>query len=228
MGVEVKKEISPSKDEKSLRKPVRVLMIDNYDSFTYNIVHYLAELGADVTVKRNDEITVEEIELYQPDALVISPGPCTPNEAGISVKAIRRYAGKIPILGVCLGHQSIGVAFGARIRRAKTLKHGKSSLIKHSQKGIFKGLPSPFEAIRYHSLVIDENSLPNDLEVVAYSEDDGEIMAVQHRHFPIFGVQFHPESVGFNKNFRKWGLQLLNNFLQEVRRFKKETGTPKK
>ena len=228
MGVEVKKEISPSKDEKSLRKPVRVLMIDNYDSFTYNIVHYLAELGADVTVKRNDEITVEEIELHQPDALVISPGPCTPNEAGISVKAIRRYAGKIPILGVCLGHQSIGVAFGARIRRAKTLKHGKSSLIKHSQKGIFKGLPSPFEAIRYHSLVIDENSLPNDLEVVAYSEDDGEIMAVQHRHFPIFGVQFHPESVGFNENFRKWGLQLLNNFLQEVRRFKKETGTPKK
>ncbi len=228
MGVEVKREISPPKDEKSLQKPVRVLMIDNYDSFTYNIVHYLAELGADVTVKRNDEITVEEIENYQPDALVISPGPCTPNEAGISVKAIRRYAGKIPILGVCLGHQSIGVAFGGKIRRAKTLKHGKSSLIRHSQKGIFKGLPNPFEAIRYHSLVIDENSLPNDLEVVAYSEDDGEIMAVQHRHFPIFGVQFHPESVGFNENFRKWGLQLLNNFLQEVRRFKKETGTPKK
>ncbi len=219
MGVEIKKEIFPSKDEKSLQKPVRVLMIDNYDSFTYNIVHYLAELGADVTVKRNDEITVEEIENYQPDALVISPGPCTPNEAGISVKAIRRYAGKIPILGVCLGHQSIGVAFGGKIRRAKTLKHGKSSLIRHSQKGIFKGLPNPFEAIRYHSLVIDENSLPEDLEVVAYSEDDGEIMAVQHKELPIFGVQFHPESVGFNENFRKWGLQLLKNFLEEVKKF---------
>ena len=219
MGVEIKKEISPPKDEKSLQKPVRVLMIDNYDSFTYNIVHYLAELGADVTVKRNDEITVEEIESYQPDALVISPGPCTPNEAGISVKAIRRYAGKIPILGVCLGHQSIGVAFGGKIRRAKTLKHGKSSFIRHSQKGIFKGLPNPFEAIRYHSLVIDENSLPEDLEVVAYSEDDGEIMAVQHKELPIFGVQFHPESVGFNENFRKWGLQLLKNFLEEVKKF---------
>jgi len=219
MGVEIKKEISPPKDEKSLQKPVRVLMIDNYDSFTYNIVHYLAELGADVTVKRNDEITVEEIESYQPDALVISPGPCTPNEAGISVKAIRRYAGKLPILGVCLGHQSIGVAFGGKIRRAKTLKHGKSSLIRHSQKGIFKGLPNPFEAIRYHSLVIDENSLPEDLEVVAYSEDDGEIMAVQHKELPIFGVQFHPESVGFNENFRKWGLQLLKNFLEEVKKF---------
>ena len=227
MGVKAKKKISPSKATNFTKDPVRVLMIDNYDSFTYNIVHYLAELGADVIVKRNDEITVEEIEFYQPDALVISPGPCTPNEAGISVRAIRRYAGKLPILGICLGHQSIGVAFGARIRRAKTLKHGKSSLIKHLQKGIFKGLPNPFEAIRYHSLVIDEHSLPEDLEVVAHSEDDGEIMALQHRYLPIFGVQFHPESVGFNENFRKWGLQLLSNFLEEVKRFKKAAKTSK-
>ena len=195
-------------------------MIDNYDSFTYNIVHYLAELGAEVIVKRNDEITVEEIEEYEPDALVISPGPCTPNEAGISVKAIRRYAGKLPILGVCLGHQSIGVAFGARIRRARTLKHGKSSQIEHTGEGILKGLPNPFEAIRYHSLVIDEKTLPEELKVVARSLDDDEIMAIRHRELPIFGVQFHPESIGFNENFRRWGLQILKNFLEEAEKFK--------
>lgn len=217
------KGLSPLKGAVLDRKPLRVFMIDNYDSFTYNIVHYLAELGADVVVKRNDEITVEEIEKYKPDALVISPGPCTPNEAGISVRAIRHYTRKLPILGVCLGHQSIGVAFGGKIRRAKSLKHGKSSPIKHNQKGIFKDLPNPFEAIRYHSLVIDENSLPEDLEIVAYSQDDNEIMAIQHKNFPIFGVQFHPESVGFNENFRKWGLKLLDNFLDEVRKFKKTT-----
>jgi len=197
-------------------------MIDNYDSFTYNIVHYLAELGTVVIVKRNDEITVEEIEEYEPDALVISPGPCTPNEAGISVKAIRRYAGKLPILGVCLGHQSIGVAFGARIRRARTLKHGKSSQIEHTGEGILKGLPNPFEAIRYHSLVIDEKTLPEELKVVARSLDDDEIMAIRHRELPIFGVQFHPESIGFNENYRRWGLQILKNFLQEALTFKEK------
>jgi anthranilate synthase component 2 len=189
-------------------------MVDNYDSFTYNIVHYLAELGADVIVKRNDQIAVEEIENYNPDALVISPGPCTPNEAGISVQAIRRYAGKLPILGVCLGHQSIGVAFGGKIRRAKTLKHGKSSLITHTGKGIFKDLPNPFDAIRYHSLVVDDKDLPEELEVVARSLDDNEIMGIQHKKFPVFGVQFHPESIGFNENYRRWGMKLLENFLR--------------
>ena len=199
-------------------------MIDNYDSFTYNIVHYLAELGADVTVKRNDEIAVEEIENYSPDALVISPGPCTPNEAGISVKAIRYYAGKLPILGVCLGHQSIGVAFGAQIRRAKTLKHGKSSDITHTGEGILKGLPNPFSAIRYHSLVIDEKTLPEELKVTARSTDDNEIMAIQHTRFPIFGVQFHPESIGFNENYRRWGMKILENFLRIAKRGKTPSG----
>ena len=212
----------PRVEVEPIEKPLRVLMIDNYDSFTYNIVHYLAELGAEVIVKRNDEITVEEIEEYEPDALVISPGPCTPNEAGISVKAIRRYAGKLPILGVCLGHQSIGVAFGARIRRARTLKHGKSSQIEHTGEGILKGLPNPFEAIRYHSLVIDEKTLPEELKVVARSLDDDEIMAIRHRELPIFGVQFHPESIGFNENYRRWGLQILKNFLQEALDFKEK------
>jgi len=193
---------------------MRVFMIDNYDSFTYNIVHYLAELGAEVIVKRNDQIAVEEIENYNPDALVISPGPCTPNEAGISVRAIRYYADKLPILGVCLGHQSIGVAFGGKIRKAKTLKHGKSSKITHSGEGIFEGLPDPFEAIRYHSLVIDENTLPSELKITARSLDDGEIMGIQHKELPIFGVQFHPESIGFNENYRRWGMKILENFLK--------------
>jgi len=197
-------------------------MVDNYDSFTYNIVHYLGELGAEVIVKRNDEITVEEIENYRPDALVISPGPCTPNEAGISVRAIRHYAGKIPILGVCLGHQSIGVAFGAKIRKAKTLKHGKSSKIEHTNKGIFEGLPSPFEAIRYHSLVIDDKNLPEELEITARSLDDKEIMGIQHKRFPIYGVQFHPESIGFNENYRLWGLKILDNFLKLASEFNKK------
>ncbi len=195
-------------------------MVDNYDSFTYNIVHYLAELGAEVIVKRNDEIAVEEIENYNPDALVISPGPCTPNEAGISVKAIKYYAGKLPILGVCLGHQSIGVAFGAKIRKAKTLKHGKSSKIAHTGEGILEGLPDPFEAIRYHSLVIDEKTLPRELKITARSLDDDEIMAVQHRELPIFGVQFHPESIGFNENYRRWGMKILENFLRIAERVK--------
>ena len=217
MGTRLK---TPLGEIEQIEKPLKVLMIDNYDSFTYNIVHYLSELGADVIVKRNDEIAVEDIEKYEPDALVISPGPCTPNEAGISVQAIRRYAGKLPILGVCLGHQSIGVAFGAKIRRAKTLKHGKSSKIEHTGEGILKGLPNPFEAIRYHSLVIDEKTLPKELKVVARSLDDNEIMAIQHQELPIFGVQFHPESIGFNENYRKWGLKILKNFLDEALKFK--------
>ena len=221
MGVSVSE--APEREVEKVKNPLRVLMIDNYDSFTYNIVHYLAELGADVIVKRNDEITVEEIAHYNPDALVISPGPCTPHEAGISVQAIRRYAGKLPILGVCLGHQSIGVAFGAKIRRARTLKHGKSSKIEHTGEGILRGLPNPFEAIRYHSLVIDENELPKELKVIARSLDDDEIMAIQHKELPIFGVQFHPESIGFNENYRKWGLKILKNFLEEAEKFKKSS-----
>jgi len=211
MGVESKTFFQPTK--RKTGKPLKVFMIDNYDSFTYNIVHYLAELGADVTVRRNDEITVEEIEEFKPDALVISPGPCTPNEAGISVRAIKHFAEKLPILGICLGHQSIGVAFGAKIRRARTLKHGKSSQIEHKGTDIFKGLPQPFEAIRYHSLVIDEKNLPSVLEITAISKDDREIMGIKHKNLPIFGVQFHPESIGFNENFRKWGLKILQNFL---------------
>jgi len=202
---------------------MRVFMIDNYDSFTYNIVHYLAELGAEVIVKRNDQITVEEIEDYDPEALVISPGPCTPNEAGISVRAIKYYSGKLPILGVCLGHQSIGVAFGAKIRKAKTLKHGKSSKIEHTGEGILRNLPNPFEAIRYHSLVIDEETLPKELKITARSLDDNEIMAIQHRDLPIFGVQFHPESVGFNENYRRWGIKILDNFLHLAKRFNERT-----
>ena len=198
-------------------------MIDNYDSFTYNIVHYLAELGAEVIVKRNDQITVEEIEDYDPEALVISPGPCTPNEAGISVRAIKYYSGKLPILGVCLGHQSIGVAFGAKIKKAKTLKHGKSSKIEHTGEGILRNLPNPFEAIRYHSLVIDEETLPKELKITARSLDDNEIMAIQHKDLPIFGVQFHPESVGFNENYRRWGIKILDNFLYLAKRFNERT-----
>jgi len=202
---------------------MRVFMIDNYDSFTYNIVHYLAELGAEVIVKRNDQITVEEIEDYDPEALVISPGPCTPNEAGISVRAIKYYSGKLPILGVCLGHQSIGVAFGAKIKKAKTLKHGKSSKIEHTGEGILRNLPNPFEAIRYHSLVIDEETLPKELKITARSLDDNEIMAIQHKDLPIFGVQFHPESVGFNENYRRWGIKILDNFLYLAKRFNERT-----
>jgi anthranilate synthase component 2 len=206
-----------------MEKKVRIFMIDNYDSFTYNIVQYLAVLGAEVIVKRNDEITIEEIEKrYNPHALVISPGPCTPHEAGISVQAIKYFAGKIPILGICLGHQSIAVAFGGKIRKARTLKHGKSSPIKHTNEGIFKDLDNPFYAIRYHSLAVDEKTLPDVLKITALSLDDEEIMGIQHRTLPIFGVQFHPESIGFNENYQKWGMKLLNNFLEIVSNHLKE------
>ncbi|WP_448588039.1 anthranilate synthase component II [Thermocrinis sp.] len=186
---------------------MKVLMIDNYDSFTYNLVQYFQILGADVLVKRNDEIALDEIRIIDPDAIVISPGPCTPKEAGISVSLIKEFYKTYPILGVCLGHQSIGYAFGANIVRAKRLMHGKTSLISHTSEGIFSGLPNPFSAVRYHSLVIEKDSLPPVLKITAWSED-GEIMGIQHEDFPLFGVQFHPESV-----LSEAGLDLLNNFL---------------
>lgn len=190
-----------------------ILMIDNYDSFTYNVVQYLAELKADVQVYRNDEITIAEIEQLKPEKIVISPGPCTPNEAGISVEVIRHFAGKIPILGICLGHQSIGQAFGADIVRAKQVMHGKTSLIYHNNTGVFKGLSNPFEATRYHSLVIDQNSLPECLELVAWTEDSqgaiDEIMGVRHTELQLQGVQFHPESI-----LTQQGHDLLENFLR--------------
>ena len=185
-----------------------ILMIDNYDSFTYNLVQYLGELGQDVEVHRNDEITLDEIAAKKPDAIVISPGPCTPNEAGVSVPLIHEFAGKIPILGVCLGHQSIGQAFGGKIVRAQRVMHGKNSAITHESVGMFKDLPSPLSATRYHSLVIERSSLPDCLEVTAESED-GEIMGVRHRSLPVEGVQFHPEAI-----LSEHGHQMLKNFLE--------------
>jgi anthranilate synthase/aminodeoxychorismate synthase-like glutamine amidotransferase len=183
-------------------------MIDNYDSFTYNLVQYLGELGADVRVARNDAITLDEIETLAPAGIVISPGPCTPNEAGISVPLIRRFAGEIPILGVCLGHQAIGQAFGGRIVRSERVMHGKLSSIAHDGEGVFAGLPSPFRATRYHSLAIDRATLPPTLAVTA-SADDGEIMGVRHREFAVEGVQFHPEAI-----LTEHGKHLLDNFLR--------------
>ena len=193
-----------------------LVMIDNYDSFTYNVVQYFAELGADVRVFRNDEITIDEIEALNPDHLVISPGPCTPNEAGISMEAIRYFAGKLPILGVCLGHQSIGEAFGGNTVRALKVMHGKLSDIYHSGQGVFSSLSSPFEATRYHSLVIDQKTLPECLEVTAWTQtasgEPEEIMGVRHTEFAIEGVQFHPESI-LSEN----GHALLKNFLESGR-----------
>ena len=184
-----------------------LLMIDNYDSFTYNLVQYLGELGQEVVVSRNDEISLEQIAALAPAFIVVSPGPCTPNEAGVSVPAIQRFAGHIPILGVCLGHQGIGQAFGGRIVHARTLMHGKTSLIHHTGSGVFAGLKQPLLATRYHSLVIERESLPAELEVTAWT-DDGEIMGVRHRRFPVEGVQFHPESI-----LSEQGHELLRNFL---------------
>jgi anthranilate synthase component II len=185
-----------------------LLMIDNYDSFTYNLVQYFGELGQDVHVHRNDEITLADIYAMQPEKIVISPGPCTPNEAGISVPLIHEFAGKIPLLGVCLGHQSIGQAFGGKIIKAKTLMHGKTSLIHHHNIGVFKDLPNPYIATRYHSLVIERESLPECLEITAWTED-GEIMGVRHKTLAVEGVQFHPESI-----LTEHGHDLLNNFLK--------------
>ncbi|WP_097459072.1 aminodeoxychorismate/anthranilate synthase component II [Mangrovitalea sediminis] len=190
-----------------------LLMIDNYDSFTYNVVQYLGELGADVRVYRNDEISIDEIERLAPERLVVSPGPCTPNEAGISMDAIRHFAGKLPILGICLGHQSIGQVFGGHVIRAGQVMHGKTSMIHHTNQGVFAGLDNPFRATRYHSLVIDKTRLPDCLEVTAWTENpDGgveEIMGVRHKTFAIEGVQFHPESI-----MTAQGHDLLRNFLQ--------------
>ncbi len=185
-----------------------LLMIDNYDSFTYNLVQYFGELGEDIRVYRNNMISIREIEQINPHRIVISPGPCTPREAGISVDVIRSFSGKIPILGVCLGHQSIGAAFGGDIIRAPRLMHGKTSLIHHDGKTIFKGLPNPFEATRYHSLLIKKETLPSCLEITAWTDDD-EIMGVRHREVAVEGVQFHPESI-----LTTVGKDLLRNFLQ--------------
>jgi anthranilate synthase/aminodeoxychorismate synthase-like glutamine amidotransferase len=182
-------------------------MIDNYDSFTYNLVQYLGELGAELVVRRNDAITLDEVARLAPDAVVISPGPCTPREAGVSVPLIQRFAGTIPILGVCLGHQAIGAAFGGAIVGARRIMHGKTSPIQHDGRGVFRGLPAPFAATRYHSLVIDPGSLPADLERSAWT-DDGEIMGVRHRRLAVEGVQFHPESI-----LTIEGKRLLGNFL---------------
>ena len=186
-----------------------LLVIDNYDSFTYNLVQYLGELGAVMTVARNDAITIRDIEAMRPDAIVISPGPCTPNEAGVSVDLIKSFHQSIPILGVCLGHQAIGQAFGGTIVKAPVVVHGKVSSINHAGKGIFNQIPNKFSAARYHSLVIGKEHVPNSLEVTAWS-DDGTIMAVQHTKYPTFGVQFHPESIA-----TKHGKILLDNFLKK-------------
>jgi anthranilate synthase component 2 len=188
-----------------------LLMIDNYDSFTYNLVQYFGELGETVDVHRNDKITVAEVAARRPDRLVISPGPCSPDEAGISVAAIRELAGKLPILGVCLGHQSIGQAFGGRIVRADRLMHGKTSPIHHDGRELFAGLANPFDATRYHSLLIEKATLPSCLEVTAWTAE-GEIMGVRHRDLPVWGVQFHPESI-----LTVEGKQLLRNFLEMTR-----------
>ena len=191
----------------------KILMIDNYDSFTYNLVQYLQELGAEVLVHRNDKIDLAGMEALNADRLMISPGPCTPNEAGISVDAIKHFAGKMPILGVCLGHQALGQAFGGRVVRARTVMHGKTSPVHHTGKGVFRGLPSPYTATRYHSLVVDKASLPDCFEVTAWTLDDNgdmdEIMGMRHRELPLEGVQYHPESI-----LTEHGHDLLNNFLK--------------
>ena len=185
-----------------------LLMIDNYDSITYNLVQYFGELGEDVRTFRNDEITIQQIETLKPDRICISPGPCTPAEAGICIPVLQHFAGKIPMLGVCLGHQAIGAAFGGKVIRAKEIMHGKTSEITHTGLGVFRGLPSPFTVIRYHSLAIDRESLPDCLEITAWTEDS-EIMGVRHKQFAIEGVQFHPESI-----LSEHGHAVLKNFLE--------------
>ena len=190
-----------------------LLMIDNYDSFTYNVVQYLGELGADVEVVRNDQVEVGDIANMAPEKIVISPGPCTPNEAGISMQVIREYAGRVPLLGICLGHQSIGQVFGGKVVRARKVMHGKTSAIHHRGEGVFAGLSQPFEATRYHSLVVERDSLPDCLEITAWTQNEAgevdEIMGVRHRELPVEGVQFHPESI-----LTAHGHDLLRNFLE--------------
>ena len=185
-----------------------LIIIDNYDSFTYNLYQYLGELGANMLVFRNDKISVEEIAEMNPEKLLVSPGPCTPNEAGISCDAVKYFAGKIPVIGVCLGHQSIGQVFGGKVIRARRLMHGKTSPIIHDNKGVFAGLPNPFDATRYHSLIIEKKTLPNCFEITAHADED-EIMGIRHKELPVFGVQFHPESI-----LTTHGKQLLKNFLE--------------
>jgi len=189
-----------------------LFLLDNYDSFTYNLVQYLGEMGQEVIVRRNDQVTIADIESMHPERIVISPGPCTPQEAGISIDLIKHFAGKLPILGVCLGHQAIGAAFGGDVIRARNLMHGKTSMIEHDGKTLFSGVPTPMQATRYHSLIVSEKTLPSDLEVSAYTTDhDGTrvIMGLRHKRYPVEGVQFHPESVLTGE-----GKQLLKNFLQ--------------
>lgn len=189
-----------------------LLLIDNYDSFTYNLYQYLSELGAEVEVRRNDKVTLDEIEAMQPAQIVVSPGPCTPNEAGLSCKIIETFGPRIPLLGVCLGHQAIGQVFGGRVIRAPEPMHGKTSLMYHQEQGVFQGLPAPFEANRYHSLIVERSTLPDELEITA-STADGLIMGLRHRRYPVEGVQFHPESI-----MTPAGKHLLRNFLQHEER----------
>ena len=187
-----------------------ILLIDNYDSFTYNLYQYLCELGADVRVERNDEISLEEIEAMDPQGIVVSPGPCTPKEAGISGEVVARFGEKMPVLGVCLGHQTIGYAYGGVVERAPEIMHGKTSMVYHDGKGLYEGLPNPFEAIRYHSLIVNPESLPDFLEVTSRTED-GIVMGVRHKSLPVEGVQFHPESI-----MTRVGHDLLRNYLKRV------------
>jgi anthranilate synthase/aminodeoxychorismate synthase-like glutamine amidotransferase len=184
-----------------------LLLLDNYDSFTYNLYQYLSELGAEVVVRRNDQVTIEEIEELEPERIVISPGPCTPTEAGISCDAVAHFGSRVPILGVCLGHQSIGQVYGGRVIRAPEPMHGKTSLMHHQGQGVFQNLPQPFEAIRYHSLIVEKDTLPEELEITAETQE-GLIMGLRHRHYPVEGVQFHPESI-----MTSVGKDLLRNFL---------------
>nr|WP_017552862.1 aminodeoxychorismate/anthranilate synthase component II [Heyndrickxia coagulans] len=193
-----------------------ILLLDNYDSFTYNLYQYLCELGEEVRVFRNDRITIDEIRRLKPEAIVLSPGPGVPEDAGISIETVKTFYRQVPMLGVCLGHQAIAAAFGAGITKAKEIKHGKTSLVRHGGKGIFSGQADPVEVMRYHSLVVDRTKIPEVLEVVAESLDDGEIMAIQHQSAPCFGVQFHPESIG-----TETGKQMLENFLREIRKDEK-------
>ena len=198
-----------------------ILLIDNYDSFTYNLYQYLSELGADVEVVRNDKITLDGVEAMAPKGIVISPGPCTPKEAGISGDVVLRYGERLPILGVCLGHQTIGFAYGGTVDTAKVIMHGKTSMVYHDGKEIYQGLPNPFEAIRYHSLIVEREDLPASLEITAWTED-GVIMGVRHKQLPVEGVQFHPESI-----LTKVGHDLLRNYLQNVDRWGRRGEGPK-
>jgi anthranilate synthase component 2 len=190
-----------------------ILLIDNFDSFTYNLYQYLGELGENVTVYRNNQISIAEIKLLNPKAIILSPGPGKPEDAGICIELIQAFYRDIPILGICLGHQAIGAAFGSDIRKARVIKHGKTSFITHNGKGIFSYLPSPLEVMRYHSLTIGKSHLPSQLECTAYAMDDDEVMGIKHRSYPVYGLQFHPESIG-----TPCGKQMLHNFLQEIER----------